>query len=48
MQRYFGVSPPTVHQMILTLQARGFIERVSRTPRSVLLMVPRSDLPDLE
>jgi DNA-binding MarR family transcriptional regulator len=48
MQRYFRVSPPTVHQMILTLEARGFIERVPRTPRSVRLMVPRSDLPDLE
>jgi hypothetical protein len=48
MQRYFRVSPPTVHQMILTLEARGFIERVPRTPRSVRLMIPRSDLPDLE
>jgi DNA-binding MarR family transcriptional regulator len=48
MQHYFRVSPPTVHQMILTLEARGFIERVPRTPRSVRLMIPRSDLPDLE
>jgi LexA DNA binding domain len=48
MQRYFRVSPPTVHQMILTLEASGFIERVPRTPRSVRLMIPRSDLPDLE
>ena len=48
MQRYFRVSPPTVHQMILTLEARGLIERVPRTPRSVRLTVPRSFLPDLE
>jgi repressor LexA len=48
MQRYFRVSPPAVHQMILTLEARGFIERVPRTPRSERLMIPRSDLPDLE
>jgi SOS-response transcriptional repressor LexA len=48
MQRYFRVSPPAVHQMILTLEARGFIERVPRVPRSVRLLVPRSDLPDLE
>ena len=40
MQRYFRVSPPAVHQMILTLEARGLIERVPRTPRSVRL-VPR-------
>ncbi len=48
MQRYFRVSPPTVHQMILTLEAKGLIERVPRMPRSVRLIVPRSDLPDLE
>jgi repressor LexA len=48
MQRYFRVSPPAVLQLILTLEARGFIEQVPRPPRSVRLMVPRSDLPDLE
>jgi DNA-binding MarR family transcriptional regulator len=48
MQRYFRVSPPAVHQMILILEAKGLIERVPRTPRSVRLTVPRSDLPDLE
>ncbi len=48
MQRYFRASPPAVHQMILTLEARGLIERVPRTPRSVRLTVPRSDFPDLE
>jgi len=26
MQRYFRVSPPTVHQMILTLGSRGLVE----------------------
>ena len=25
--RYFRVAPPTVHQMILTLERRGFIEQ---------------------
>ena len=28
MQKYFKVSPPSVHQMVLTLEANGFIERV--------------------
>jgi hypothetical protein len=28
MQRKFGVSPPSVHQMILTLETKGFIERI--------------------
>ncbi|MBW1681029.1 MAG: MarR family transcriptional regulator, partial [Deltaproteobacteria bacterium] len=27
MQRYFRVSPPSVHQMVITLEKRGFIER---------------------
>ena len=28
MQRYFRVTPPSVHQMVLTLEANGFIERI--------------------
>ena len=27
MERYFGVTPPSVHQMVLTLETRGLIER---------------------
>jgi Mn-dependent DtxR family transcriptional regulator len=27
LQRHFGVSPPSVHQMILTLERRGLIKR---------------------
>jgi Mn-dependent DtxR family transcriptional regulator len=30
LQHYFRVSPPPVHQMILTLEARGLIERTPR------------------
>lgn len=26
LQAYFGVSPPAIHQMILTLERQGFIE----------------------
>lgn len=47
-QRYFGVSPPAVHQMIITLEARGFIERVPGQARSIRLRIPRAALPDLE
>ena len=28
MQRYFQVTPPSVHQMVLTLAAKGLIERL--------------------
>jgi hypothetical protein len=41
MQRYFGVTPPSVHQMVLTLEANGFIERVPGTARSIHLLIPR-------
>jgi len=48
MQRYFRVSPPSVHQMILTLDANGFIERTPGQGRSIRLLIPREALPDLE
>jgi DNA-binding MarR family transcriptional regulator len=48
MQRYFRVSPPSVHQMILTLEANGFIERVPGQGRSIRLLLAREDLPDLD
>lgn len=48
MQNYFKVSPPSVHQMVVTLQANGFIEGVPGRGRSIRLLVARLDLPDLE
>src|SRR5512145_755675 len=47
-QRYFRVSPPTVHEMLLTLKARGFIERSPGQARSIRLRLSRAELPDLE
>jgi len=32
MQRYFRVSPPTVHQMVMALEKKGLIEKVPRQP----------------
>src|ERR1700710_2480244 len=46
-QRFFGVSPPAVHDMILGLERRGLISRVPRQPRSIRLMVSATDLPHL-
>ena len=48
MQRYFQVSPPSVHQMILTLEANRFIQRTPGQGRSIRLLLAREDLPDLE
>lgn len=48
MGKYFKVSPPSVHQMVLTLEANGFIERIPGQGRSIRLLIPRKELPDLE
>lgn len=47
IQRYFRVTPPTVHCMILTLERLGLIRRTSRRPRSVVVLVPPHELPEL-
>jgi DNA-binding MarR family transcriptional regulator len=47
MQGYFRVSPPAVHQMVLSLGKRGFIERTPGQGRSIKLLLPREQLPDL-
>lgn len=47
MQRYFQVSPPTVHQMILSLEKSGLIERIPGQGRSLKLLLSRDQLPDL-
>ena len=48
MQRYFRVSPPAVHEMVKTLERRGFIAREPGKPRSIRLLLSRAELPDLE
>ena len=47
LQQYFGVSPPSVHQMVLTLERRGLIERTPGQARSIHLLISREELPDL-
>jgi Mn-dependent DtxR family transcriptional regulator len=47
MQEYFRVSPPSVHQMVLTLERAGFISRQPRVPRSIELLVDPKHLPEL-
>jgi len=48
MQRYFQVTPPTVHQMILKLEQNGLIERTPQQARSIKVLVPAEDLPRLK
>jgi Mn-dependent DtxR family transcriptional regulator len=47
MQRYFAVSPPTVHQMVRTLERDGWIRRTPGVARSIELLVEPDSLPVL-
>jgi len=40
MQRYFGITAPSVHSMVLTLERHGFISRVPGQARSIILLIP--------
>jgi SOS-response transcriptional repressor LexA len=48
IQRHFHVSPPSVHQMIVTLERNGFIRRQPGVPRSIEILLPPENLPTLE
>jgi repressor LexA len=46
-QRFFQVTPPAVHDMIVALERRGLISRVPRQPRTIALLVAAEELPTL-
>ncbi len=48
LQRFFGTTPPTVHQMILKLEDKGFISRVPGQARSIRLLIAPDEIPRLE
>jgi Mn-dependent DtxR family transcriptional regulator len=48
MQRFFQIAAPSVHTMVLTLERRGFIQRVPGQARSITLTVPPESLPPLQ
>ena len=47
MIRFFRVTPPTVHQMVLSLEKAGLISREPGVPRSIAVLLERSALPEL-
>jgi Mn-dependent DtxR family transcriptional regulator len=47
MQKYFAVSPPSVHQMVLTLERAGLIARQPGVPRSIEILIDPQRLPAL-
>jgi DNA-binding MarR family transcriptional regulator len=47
-QRFFEVTPPSVHQMIVELERRGLISRVPGQPRTIKVTLPHDELPRLQ
>lgn len=47
MQRHFQVTPPSVHQIIMTLERNGLIRRQPGVARSIQILVAPEDLPIL-
>lgn len=47
-QRYFEVTPPSVHNMIVTLERRGLIKRTPGRPRSIEISVSARQIPPLD
>ena len=47
-QKYFKVTPPSVNQMINTLEKKGLIQKQPRTARSISLLIPTEQLPELK
>lgn len=48
MMRFFGVTAPSVHRMVITLEQAGLISREPGRPRSIAVMVHEDDLPKLK
>jgi repressor LexA len=48
LRRFFRTTPPTIHQMILKLEEKGFISRVPRQARSIKLLIDPDELPRLK
>ena len=48
MQRFFQVTPPSVHQMVVTLERAGWISRKPGVARSIAVLVDRHNLPELD
>jgi repressor LexA len=47
MQRFFEVTPPSVHRMVKELESKGLVRRTPRTARSIEILVAPGDLPVL-
>jgi repressor LexA len=47
LQRLFGTSPPTIHQMLVTLSEKGLVSRTPGQARSIQFLVELQKIPRL-
>jgi len=47
-QRFFRVTPPSIHNMVVTLERRGLIKRTPGRSRSIEVLVPLGEIPPLD
>ena len=45
---FLGVRGPSAHRMILDLEAAGYLSRTPGQPRTIRVLLPREELPELE
>lgn len=48
MAKFFGVTPPSAHGMVVKLEELGLVTREAGLARSIRVAVPEEDLPGLE
>ena len=48
IQQFFRTSPPAIHQMIVRLEEKGLIRKTPWQARSIEVLVPPNELPDLK
>lgn len=48
LQRFFGLTPPSVNSMLIRLEQRGFIERIPGKARAIHLTIDPALIPELD
>lgn len=46
--RFLEIQGPSAHQMILRLEEKGCLSRTPGQPRTLQVLLPRKEVPDLE
>lgn len=46
--KFFGVTPPSAHGMVVKLEEMGLITRQPGVPRSARVAIPEKEIPQLE